>query len=135
MCIQDWQIGRLIRSAASRFICNGSGNQEMLRRNKDRVAVSFAATGVDIIWIRPGPSVGSNDMFPLVTVVSNSIGLDTLTTIDYYTHHFTTKDHGDLPALDWVASGAASAEILIVEYFLPEDVLYLTPEELRKRAK
>lgn len=135
MCIADWQLGRLIRSLPPRAVGVGGTSLPLAVFNKDRVAISFAAIGQDVAVVTPRVTATALLGFPIIQPASIVAITDPI--FAYTPHlHFTLKDHGDLPMQAWNGiSSTTGVVIIVIEYLLPEDVLSLTPDELRKRAK
>lgn len=52
MCIQDWQIGRLIRTIRSE-VTIASGNTQILQRNKNRVGITFCNGNQQSVYLSP----------------------------------------------------------------------------------
>lgn len=135
MCLQDLQIGKLTRSVVSRVLI-GSGPTTFLRRDANRVAVTIASESEFSIGIIPELAADGNTNIPLVVLEPTQAAVDPGFTVSRFVHHFTLQQHGDLPTRSWSAVGSDSlAALVVIEYLLPEEVLHLTPEELRQRSR
>lgn len=178
MCIQDWQIGRLIRSQVSRKII-GTSATKILERNKNRVAITFVGASNSVMSLLTDPGVTAVSGFALLpasnvstggfTVAETATGSEidlvltssnTVLSANYTGDpihpvydiagtltgsltsnsdrpylHFTLKDYGDLPMQWWYGIAATVEDIItVIEYILPDGVLAMTPDELRKAA-
>lgn len=178
MCIQDWQIGRLIR-CIPRIITVTGTTSIILQRDKNRVAVTFCsdpdaswlalpqipqassrgflipARGASATSAMTGTITGNPGSAPIIlSAVNPVVGSDYTgdvdppafsypISMDYERfdssplgwYHFTTKDYGDLSMQQWSGvSLGGSITTTIIEYILPEDVLRMTPDELRAIA-
>lgn len=178
MCLQDWQLGRLIRSRST-DIAIGTSTARILQRDKNRVAITFCNSSRTSVWLSPfraaapgtgfllpgwgqlanltggsvltgGGEVAAEVLTSANTVISaNYTGTidfagvtfteDAAQTVDTFLatmhRHFTLKDYGDLPMQDWHAVGDDGATtVTVIEYTLPEDILRLTPDQLRQRV-
>jgi hypothetical protein len=134
MCLEDYQIGRLIRAAPKYFTVLAAGGVILLP-NKDRVAVGFYGSAEHAVTVCPEIDSILDQGIVLTGEFTSAGILSDVAGSMPNGYHFSLTMHGDLPTRKW--HGVASVEntpILIIEYFLPEEVLRLTPEQLRQRA-
>jgi hypothetical protein len=110
MCIQDWQLGRFIRSSFS--VTGDAGTTaQIVKASRQRVAILFVADpafigtpGLFYIKVN-GAMVGSMGIFPVPI-------------------YFAMNTHGDLPTKEFTLTAQGTPAIMsITEFFLPEDVL------------
>lgn len=134
MCLQDYQIGRLVR-AEVRMVPTSSTTFELAPRNKDRVAITFAFGNPQGVNISPEIDAVLYEGFPLATEYSTLTPATVGNYYDWQVRHFTVQEYGDLPMRRWhgIATGT-NYNVMVIEYILPEDVLSMTPEQLRLRA-
>lgn len=119
MCIEDWRLGRLIRSQISAAALT-VGQTLSIAPSMQRVGVILSTTAIGI-------AAGTSET---ITIDGKIWGL-------LYTGGnpliFLLKDHGDLVTKSFVITcGANAANVAITELFLPESVLKERPEELQQ---
>lgn len=123
MCISDWRLGRLVR-AISRTEAIQPASDLLIAAVQQRVGISFllplGTFNVDVV---PDADYALDTGFRM----STSVGF----------YHFTVTNHGDLPMRRWTVHNLSviTANVGIIEYFLPEEVLSQAMEELRSVYK
>lgn len=109
MCINDWRLGRLIRSQAREYSL-GVGGTLAIQADQNRVGISF--------MMAMGATASS------VTISVGGVSLVSLAQFEQLEAHFTLATHGDLPTRDFiVARRSGTALGSVVEYFAPADYL------------
>jgi hypothetical protein len=134
MCLEDYQIGRLIRSVC-KVVTVTTGDTELVKPDKDRVAITFSVTTPANTFVTPRDLLGKNNGFVIADLSSliPAVGGGQVN-IERFAH-FRIVEYGDLVTKGWLGtSDAEEIDFVIVEYILPEEVLHLTPEQLRQRA-
>lgn len=110
MCIEDWRIGRLIRTKRTTFI-NVNGNTLTFLPDKDRV---FFAVGIDIQATQQAFRLQIKVDGLIFTSLNNNVTL----------FRCTYPDFGELPTFQWdLVSIGVSFQGAVIEGFLPEAVL------------
>lgn len=113
MCVGDWRIGRLFKSASFTFETLAALTPA-LPRNKQRVAVMFMshemqALGLGALVVRQ--NVTSVNLFSWNPTIPFAL-------------FFSIKEHGDLPMAEWrIDSDLGGDFIGITEWFAPESFL------------
>lgn len=119
MCLNDWRIGRLIRSQNTQAN-TAAGTGLTFLPNKNRIGVTFSLT-------TGGISV-ANSM-----VVTFDGAAPFLITHGEPNLHMTLCTHGDFVTRGFVVSaGAVLTTLTIVEYFMPEKYLAAALEEFMR---
>jgi hypothetical protein len=110
MCIEDWRLGRQIRSQLTSKALT-VGQTLSVPISMQRVAITLASDPSSAVF-NEQCSVTIGGLFFCVLQVSQSL------------IHMTLLEHGDLVTKQFtVTCGANPRSIVIVEYFLPESVL------------
>lgn len=119
MCIQDWQVGRLIAHQATAFTLT-AGTSVTIPRNKNRVLLVIGHQGTNF-----GATTLSN-------VTCDGVPIASLTLIANIVV-FTLETHGQLVTKEFIvtAQGATIAGGFH-EGFMPEDMLAVPLESLLK---
>lgn len=118
MCLQDWRLGRFIRSVPHPL--SGVGVSILLTANPQRVGL--------LATIAQGPAVGTDSLAIIVdskTIFSVDANADS--------HFFATiATHGDLPmkAISILANMGA-LNVSVTEFFLPEEYLAAAMEQFK----
>jgi hypothetical protein len=110
MCVNDWRLGRLIRSRVTTFTSPATLDQ-LAARNADRVGITFSVfeAGSDLTILVD--EAGSGKSFVVLTP-------------NYPWIHLTLQEHGDLPTKRFrMGANVPALNITVIEYFLPERVL------------
>lgn len=119
MCVQDWRIGRLIRTQITAHTLV-VGTPFLIPANKQRVGLSLAS----------GTPSGAPTV--LIQVLHDGILYGMLWN-SYIHHHITVSTHGDLPMKSAeLRALVANAAIGVIEYFLPEEFLSAGLEEFKR---
>lgn len=122
MCIQDWRLGRLIRSEA-RAVVLGLGATEDFPANKQRVGVTV------------GIPFANNS-----SIVFGQLSVDGILLVHFRNSNnlfeMTLATHGDLPMRPFTLTGNGTAVTFgLVQYFLPEEFLAAGLEEFNSEHK
>lgn len=117
MCMNDWRIGRLIRSVP-RLAEVGPAASVTIPSNQNRVALHIGiVTEIEIVTDSLAPS----NPTCIITLDGIKIFRMDVFTRNYY---LTLVSHGDLPTKSFVVGPASGfMDISIIESFLPESVL------------
>lgn len=117
MCLQDWRLGKWIRTA-SRGLLISAGNPATLPANPNRVGLRFGLGGT-------APFALTN-CFGFV----NGVATGALSAFNPWIEVFITT-HGDMPTREWTfsTSDVGASNVLIHEWFLPTEILQSGLEE------
>jgi len=122
MCINDWRLGRLIRSSAQAF-STVTGAGITLKPNKQRVGILFSTTEEPVSGLAGWVLTFDNGAILAGLYPSAFVNINILT-------------HGDLPT-HGVTVRKSESEIIgaFTEFFLPETVLTAGLEEFMRQYK
>jgi hypothetical protein len=120
MCLNDWRLGRLIRTKRTAVILNAAASQSF-SADRTRVGIAFGLG-------TPNTS----------TTVHATINCDTLPIAFLNLHspflQWDLATNGELPTLAWSIAAVVSAfNGTVVEYFAPEAVLAAAIQEFSRR--
>jgi len=111
MCINDWRLGRYMRTNLTGLSVTNGANSVILS-NRQRV-------GILVSILNPDSLAGGH-----VRVMSGAVGVGVINTFNMV-NLYTLTSHGDLPTrqFELIASVAGPVSVGITEFTLPEEYL------------
>lgn len=120
MCVADYRIARLVRAVPMRELVSGGGATFDIPANKQRVGITFFSKSI----------FGASLFLQLQEdgIFRSFLHLD----LSDDMFHFTVQLNGDLPARAWRLENTdvGDSDCTWIEYYLPEQALAMTPEEI-----
>jgi len=110
VCIGDIQLGQYIKSETSIHTTASGASAEIVPRRRNRVGIYFAQGGTLNVTVSPTLEPTSQGRgFPVRSGTGDQ--------------RFTLMNDGDLPQQQWWSYAGTSGAMLIVEFFVPAEVL------------
>lgn len=129
MCMNDWRIGRLIRSKRT-FITSSVVDGFTIGASMDRVGIMFTLGSM--------PSFITDSLAPSIGAIKIDADDSTVGQLNAVVPSviYTLATHGELPTLRWSTSDlGASVDVVVVEWFMPEQYLAVALKQFETEYK